>query len=109
MPNLPQNPPTVENIGKIKSWLLENFSKTTFNNDGVFPAMSAQAAHIHLKEGAVPKVRPNPIPVPFHFKEPVRQALWKDVERGIITSVPMGMPTDWYSTMVITAKKNGNP
>ena len=71
--------------------------------------MSGPAAHIHLKEVAVLKARHNPIPVPFHFKEPVRQALWKDVERGIIAPVPMGMPTDWCNTMVITAKKNGNP
>ena len=106
-PNRPPNPPfptTEDNIGKLKCWLLEKFAKTAFNKDGVFPAMSVPAAHIHLKEGAVPKARHNPIPVPFHFKVPIRQALWKDVERGIIALVP----TDWRSTMVITAKKNGN-
>ena len=67
--------------------------------------MSGPAAHIHLKEGEVPKVRHNPIPVPFHFKESVRQALWEDMKRSIITPVPVGMPTVWCSTMVITAKK----
>ena len=71
--------------------------------------MSGPAAHIYLKEGAVPKARHNQIPVPFHFKEPEGQALWEDVKRGIITPVPVGMPTDWCSTMVITAKKNGKP
>ena len=69
----------------------------------------ALQAHIHLKEGAVPKARHSPIPMPFLLKEPVRQALWEDVIRGIITPVPVGMPTDWCSTMVITAKKNGKP
>ena len=99
--NRPQNlpfPATEENFGKLKSWLLENFAKMAFNKDGVFPTMSGSATHIHLKERAVP--RHKPIPVPFHFKEPVRQALWKDVEKGIIAAVPMGMPTDWCSTMV---------
>ena len=112
LPNRPKDPPypaTENNIGKLKNWLLEKFAKTAFNKDGIFPAMSGPAAHIHLKEGAVPKARHSPIPVPFHFKEPVRQALWNDVERGIIAPVPVGMPTDWCSTMVITAKKNGNP
>ena len=71
--------------------------------------MSGPDAHIHLKEGAVTKTRHNSILVAFHFKEPVRQAFWEDVERDIIAPVPVGMPTNWYSTMVITAKKNGNP
>ena len=68
--------------------------------------MSGPAAHIHLKEGTVPKARHNPIPVLFHFKEPVKQALRKDVERALVL---MGMLTDWCNTMVITAKKNSNP
>ena len=94
-------------------WFSLGFSfilyKMAFNEDRVFPVMSSSAAHIHLKEGAVLKARHNPIPVPFHFKEPVRQVLWKDVERSIIALIPMSTPTNWCSTMVITAKKNGNP
>ena len=86
----------------LKSWLLEKFAKTAFNKDQVFQAMSGPDIHIHLK---VPKAKHNPISVPLHFKEPVRQALWKDLERGIIAPVPVGMPTDWGSTIVITAKK----
>ena len=65
--------------------------------------------HIYLKEGVVPKARHKSIPVPFYFSEPVRLALWENVKRGIITPVPVGMPTDRYCTMVITAKKNGKP
>ena len=111
MPNHLQNPsfPAAEdNIGKLKGWLLEKFAEAAFNKDGVFPAMSRPAAYIHLKEGAVPRARHNLIPVLFHFKEPVRQALWKNVEKGIIAPVPVGMPTNWCSTMAITAKKNEN-
>ena len=102
-------PPTEQNIPRLKEWLLQHFANTSFRKNGEFPPMSGLAAHIHLKEGAVPKAEHNPIPVPFHFKEPVRQALWEDVKKGIITPVPVGMPTDWCSTMVITAKKNGKP
>ena len=71
LPNHPQNPPfpaPEENISKLKSWLLEKFAKTAFNKDRVSPPMSNPAAHIYLKERAVPKARHNPIPMPFYFK-----------------------------------------
>ena len=93
LPNHPQNPPfstTEENIVKLKSCLQENFA-----NVGYFQPCPALLS--------IFKARHNPVPVPFHFKELVRQALWKDVERGIIAPLP------WCSTMVIIAKKNRNP
>ena len=57
----------------------------------------------------IPRARHKPIPVPFHLKEATRLGLMKDVERGIITPVPIGTPTEWCSTMVITVKKDGRP
>ena len=33
----------------------------------------------------------------------------QDIERGILKQVPIGTPTDWSSTMVITTKKDGRP
>ena len=33
----------------------------------------------------------------------------QDIERGILKQVPIGIPTDWCSTMVITTKKDGQP
>ena len=97
--------PTSENVHKLKKWLLERSANTVFNSSGKFPAMSGPPAHIHLKEGSTPKVRHNPILVPYHYKEQVKEALWEDVKRGIISPVPIGTPTDWCCTMVITAKK----
>ena len=101
-------PPTENNVDRLKNWLLEQFANTAFKNNGAFPLMSGPPAHIHLKEGATPKARHNPIPVPFYFKEPVKQALWEDIRRGIITPVLVGMPTNWCSTMVMTAKNPAN-
>ena len=98
--------PTEQNIHRLKNWLLKHFAETALKNNGEFPPMSA---HIHLKEGAVSKARHSPIPVPIPLKEPVRQALWENVKKGIVTPVPVSMPIDWCSTMVITAKKNGKP
>ena len=110
-PRTPPFSPTSENVHKLKKWLLERFANTVFNSSGKFPTMSGPPAHIHLKEGSTPKARHNPIPVPYHYKEQVKEALWEDVKRGIISPVPIGTPTDWCSTMVITAKKkqNGKP
>ena len=55
-------------------------------------------AHIHLKEGATPKAKHNPIPVPYHNKEEVKKAPWDNVKRGIIALIPIGTPTDWRRT-----------
>ena len=98
-------PPTEQNFLWLKNWNLEDFAETALKNNGGSPPMSGHAAHIHLKEGAVPKAKHSPIPVPFHLKEPVWQSLWEDVKRGITTPVSVGMPTDWCSTMVVTAKE----
>ena len=95
---------TEQNIHRLKNWLLEHFTETPFKNNGEFAQMSGRTAHIYLKEGAAPKARHSPFPVPFHLKKPVRQALWEDVKRSIITQVPVGMPTDWCCPLVVTAK-----
>lgn len=102
-------PPTEENVGKLKQWLLDQFSSTAFSNEGKFPSLSGPPAHIHMKEGAVPKARHSPIPVPFHMKKAVKDSIDDDVRRGILIPVPMDTPTQWCSTMVITPKKNGKP
>ena len=70
--------------------------------------MAGPPAHIHLKDNCVPKARHNPIPIPLHFKEKVKTSLDRDVEKGIISPVPIGTPTDWCSTMVITAKQKAH-
>ena len=43
--------------------------------------MSSTNNQIHLKEGTIPKTRHNPVPVPFHFKELVKRALWEMKKR----------------------------
>ena len=102
-------PPTEQNVTKLKQWLIDEFAETAFNKETPFPTMAGPPAHIHLKDNATPKAKHTPIPVPLHFKEKVKELLDKDVERGIIAPVPIGTPTNWCSTMVITAKKNGSP
>ena len=63
--NLPQRPeklqfePIEENTPKLKQYLLEQFSKTTFNRDGPFPSMDTKPAHIHIQPDAKPHVPHN--------------------------------------------------
>ena len=115
LPERPQNlpyPPTVENVPNLKQWLVEAFKDTAFNKngkDGKFPNITGPHAHIHLKEGAIPRARHNPAPVPFHMKEAVKHAMDDDVKNGIIRPVPIGMATSWCSTMVVQPKKDGRP
>ena len=108
LPIHPKQPPFLANKGNVenlKKWLLEQFANSAFKTDGQFPAMSGKPGHIHLKQEAVPKAKHRPILVPYHLKEAVKQALMQDIERGILKQVPIGTPTDWCSTMVITTKK----
>ena len=87
-------PPTSDNIQKLKELLLDQFATTVFDNSGKFLTMSGSSAHIHLKEGAIPKAKHNPISVLNHFKEEVKKALWDDVKSGIVDPVPIGTPTN---------------
>ena len=49
--NLPQPPeklpfePTEKNVPKLKQYLLQQFSKTTFNRDRPFPSMDTKCTH----------------------------------------------------------------
>lgn len=101
-------PPTVENVDRLKQYILDAFASSAFNDVAPFPVITGPPGHIHLKEGAVPHARHVPIPVPFHLREATKEGLDRDVTRGIIKPVPAGTPTDWCSTMVVTVKKNGN-
>ena len=105
-------PATPGNIPKLKSWLTDAFKDTAFSKvgeDGKFPALAGPPAHIHLKEGAVPRARHNPIPVPYHLREATKKAIDDDVAKGILTPVPIGTPTEWCSRMVVQPKKDGRP
>lgn len=52
--------------------ILKQFANSVFKIDGKLPSTSGKPSHIHLKEGAVPKPKHKPIPLPYHLKEPVR-------------------------------------
>ena len=53
--------------------------------------------------------RLHPIPVPIHWRDPVKAGLDQDVRLGVIEPVPVGEPVTWCHQMVICPKKNGEP
>ena len=114
-PNVPNKPTTIpfpavdKNIDKLKQYLINKFKDTAFNKATPFPAMHTKPVHIHLKPDAVPQAQHVPIPVPYHWKDRVKQDLDADVARQIICPVPVGEPVKWCSKMLVTAKKDGSP
>ena len=100
---------TEENIPKLTKCLLDAFNDTVFNKSSPFKAMNCKPVHINLKENATPYAVHVPIPIPLHWKDEVKAQLDKDVESGIIESVPIGKPVTWCSSIVVAAKKDGRP
>ena len=102
-------PPTDDNVGKLKNYIIEKFEKSVFTRTTPFREMNCKPAHIHLKTEAVPFATHVPIPTPIHWKEQIKADLDRDVKDGIIEKVPVGEPVQWCSPMVVTAKKDGRP
>jgi len=96
-------PATEDNIPKLKEYLVNAFSTTTFNKDGLFPVMDTKPAHIHIQEDGKPNVCHNPIPVPFHWKAKVKASLDEDVHRGNIAKYKK--PTIAYHLSSLLAPK----
>lgn len=71
--------------------------------------MSTKPAQIHLKSKSHPYVQHVPIPIPFHWKEKVKQSLDKDVANNIIEPVPIHEPVRWCSKMAVVPKKDRRP
>ena len=102
--------PSQENIHLLRKYLIDSFSKSTFNRAKPFPKLSTPPGHIHLKSGyIIPIPAYWPSTVAEHWAEEVKASIDRDVERGILMRVPMNEPTIWCARMVVVAKKDGRP
>ena len=109
-PDAPSFLPTEENTSKLEIWLLDAFSKTTFNTDiEPLPLMTGKKHHIHITENAEPYITHSPIPIPHHWKEEVKRQLDQDVDMGVVRKVSVGEADEWCSQMVVVGKKDGKP
>ena len=102
---------TPDNVEKMREWLLERYSASTFNKcpHRPLPAMEGPPMKFHIDPNATPVSRRKLLPVPLHWQEQVEKELLRDIELGILERVPHGEPTDWCFPMVVTRKHDGGP
>ena len=87
---------TAENNEKMRSWLLERYSSSTFNTCPHRPLqqMAGPPIEIHLDEAAKPRACHTAKPIPLHWQERVREDLMRDEALGVIERVPYGEPVE---------------
>ena len=105
-------PPIEENIPKLKKWIEERYSASTFNKceHAPLPMMKrSPPLKLHIDPAAKPVAAHKYSPVPVHFEELVKRELDRDVKMGVLEKVPVGTPSDWCSRMVVVSKSNGKP
>ena len=103
--------PSMEDVDKLKQWLLDHWSSTTFNicDHQELPKMTGPPLHLHVDPDAVPVAVHKPAMVPIHWQEKVKADLERDVRIGVLERVPENTPVTWSSRMVVTAKSDGSP
>jgi len=114
VPSRPQAlpfPATPANNEKMRQWLLDSYSSSTFNTcpHRALPCMSGPPMEIHIEESATPKICNKPAPVPLHWQQRVYDDLLRDEALGVIERVPSGVPVTWCHRMVVTRKHDGTP
>lgn len=104
-------PAIPENLKKLKDWILDRYSASTFNvcENQKLINMSGEPLRIDVDPSVTPTAVHTPIPVPVHWKKEVKAQLDRDVKLGVIEPVPWGEPTTWCSRMVTVSKDNGSP
>ena len=103
--------PMEQNVDKMKLWLLNRFSSSTFNRcpHQPLPMMKGEPIKIHIDPNATPKPVYTAATVPIHWRDEVQAQLNQDVALGIIEPVPPGIPTTWQARMHVVAKHDGTP
>ena len=113
-PPLPSNlpyEPIPANIDKMKLWLLNHFKASAFNRcpHQRLPLMDCPPIRIHVEENARPQVVHTAATVPVYWREEVNDQLDEDVALGVISKIPVGVPTTWCHRMHVVPKLDGTP
>ena len=103
--------PSLENAGRMKTWLLERYAASSFNTcpHQPLPVMTGTPMSIRVDPDAQPVVTRRPPNVPVHWQEEVARQLERDVALGVIERVPPNTPVTWLHSMVLTPKSDGTP
>ena len=100
-----------ENNARMKAWLLDRYSASTFNTcpHRALHAMAGPPVEIHVDPSAKPVAFHTPASIPLHWQDQVQKDLIRDEALGILERVPHGEPSIWCHRMVITRKHDGTP
>ena len=103
--------PVEEDVPKLRSWLLQYYSSTTFNTceHQKLPMMKGPPLKLHINPDAKPVAVHKPATVPVHWQEKVKADLERDCRLGVLEKVSPNTPVSWCSRMVVTAKSDGSP
>merc|ERR1712130_736069 len=105
-------PPVIENVSKLKEWILERYKSSSFNVCPHQPlplVTSSPPMRLYMEESARPVAIHKAPPVPVHWEAQVKEAIDRDVALGVLEWVPPDNPTTWCSRMVTASKKDGKP
>ncbi|XP_048576277.1 uncharacterized protein LOC125557593 [Nematostella vectensis] len=102
-------PCTPANNTKMKAWLLNRYSSSTFNTcpHRALPCM--EGPPLHVDATAKPTACHTPANIPLHWQKRVYEDLLRDEALGVVERVPYGEPVTWCHRMVVTRKHDGSP
>ena len=114
-PDLPQKlpfTPTENNIPAMKSYMLDKYASSVFNQcpHQELPSIDAPAMKFHVNvKDMKPVCLKTPASIPLHWQDQVYAELERDIALGVIEKVPYGEPITWCFRMVISRKHDGSP
>ena len=88
-------PCKTENNERMRQWLLDRYTASTFNTcpHRALPCMEGPPIEIHVDPAATPRACHTPANVPLHRQQRVKEDLPRDETLGVIERVPYGEPS----------------
>ena len=101
--------PSQSNVAKMKAWLLERYTSSSFNKctHQPLPRMDSPPVEIHLVKDTVPRKVSTPATIPLHRQDQVMANLDSNVALGVIEKVEE--PSEWCQRMVCVRRPDGRP
>ena len=99
------------NNTKMRAWLVDRYSASTFNKcpHQQLKGMTGPDIRLHIDYNAKPVAVHTPATVPLHWQGDVEQQIKDDIALGVLEKVPIGEPSVWCHRMVLARKPNGKP
>ena len=86
-----------QNNERMKQWLIDRFSASTFNKcpHQQLKGMTGPDIKIHIDPNATPVAVRTPATVPVHWQDQVEKGLNDDIQLGVLEKPPIGTPCTW--------------